>query len=133
MSDHRIKALEALFDEGVNFADYDEGKYRPKPDGYDDETHAVAEVRNRAVKRALDALAPRDDHAMTYLEAVRRAENLEPFTDEELADVRAMPGVTVEVGWRVRQGTILTKIGARDIAALDGSVKHPASRRTSSA
>jgi hypothetical protein len=29
----KIKALEALFDEGENFADYEEGKNRPKPGG----------------------------------------------------------------------------------------------------
>jgi hypothetical protein len=60
MSEQRkIKALEALFDEGANFADYDEGKMSAtQPDGYDYQNVDVAEVRNRAVKGALDALTP---------------------------------------------------------------------------
>ena len=53
-------ALEALFDEGVNFADYDEGHFADEPDGYD--AHAgganKVEVRSRAVARALDVLTP---------------------------------------------------------------------------
>lgn len=52
--------LDALFDEGVNFADYDEGKMRPEPDGYAD---GVAEVRRRAVARARAANGRRPDAA----------------------------------------------------------------------
>jgi hypothetical protein len=53
--DARTKALEALFDEGVNFADYDEGKMNTtEPDGY--KNGDIGEVRRRAVARALDAL-----------------------------------------------------------------------------
>jgi hypothetical protein len=49
------QALEALFDEGVNFADYDEGKKRSEePDGYFD--GGEVEVRRRAVDRAMERL-----------------------------------------------------------------------------
>ena len=51
MSDEVVKALESLFDEGVNFADFDEGKNRPAPDGYGNGD--IDEVRRRAVDRAL--------------------------------------------------------------------------------
>ena len=49
-------ALEALFDEGVNFADYDEGKMNTtQPDGYEHRGVDVVEIRRRAVERAFQA------------------------------------------------------------------------------
>ena len=50
-------ALDALFDEGVNFADYDEGKMNTtQPDGYEHRAVDVAEIRRRAVDRALQGV-----------------------------------------------------------------------------
>ena len=56
---------------------------------------------------------------MNYYEACQRVTNLEPFTDAELGEVKALPGVTITFGPRVRSGTILSKIEARDISLLD--------------
>ncbi len=56
--------LKVVFDEGVNYADYDEGKHRPEPDGYRRDADGLAdgdEVRRRAVQRALRALDPSKD------------------------------------------------------------------------
>jgi hypothetical protein len=64
-------ALEALFDEGANFADYDEGKMNAKqPDGYDHRNVDTREVRRRAVDRALLAVAPVPDGYPTLTQSV---------------------------------------------------------------
>lgn len=58
---NRRQALAALFDAGVNFADYDEGKGSARPpEGYDHRNVSIAEVRRRAVERALAALNEAD-------------------------------------------------------------------------